>query len=238
METVHNFMSSVHTGSLSFQSSVFARPLSGRTAGHDRFVRGVCGRPKRALRTERRRPRCRLCSWRAQHDESHSDRRDNAPESPETRGRTTDAPPTPSPSSTSPQQPRSHWAPPPELIEELWKEDPEFAELDLYARAWIGDSFSRWHWWEAQKAYRRESLRRLREQQQLADESLDELRLSLQQLQNVTGISLIGDDGSITVWGWTLFVTAALTPVLFLVFISLTLSDVINDAWKQMGHFW
>eukprot|EP00166_Cyanidium_caldarium_P005410 ctg_653.g281 len=232
-------MSSVRAGSLSFQSPVFARPLLGRTAGHDRAVRGVCGPPKRALRADRRRPRCRLYSWRAQQEESPSDRRDDAPESPETRSRTTDAPPTPSPSSTtSPQQQQPHWAPPPELIEELWKEDPEFAELDLYARAWIGDSFSRWHWWEAQKAHRRESLRRLREQQQLANETLDELRRSLQQLQSVTGISLVGDDGSITAWGWTLFVTAALTPVLFLVFISLTLSDALNDAWKQMGHFW
>ncbi|KAK4533522.1 hypothetical protein CCYA_CCYA17G4404 [Cyanidiococcus yangmingshanensis] len=94
----------------------------------------------------------------------------------------------------------------------LIAEDPAFAELETAARAWIGDSLARWLWWEQQKARRYQLLQQIKQQEQLVTVELAELYESLRDLQSLTGLRFVTEQGQISSLGWALIALILLLP--------------------------
>jgi hypothetical protein len=101
-------------------------------------------------------------------------------------------------------------------------EDPSFAELEKAARAWIGDSLDRWLWWERQKARRYRLLQQIKQQEELVAVELAELEQSLGELQSLTGLRFLSEDGKISGLGWVLIAMILLIPC-GLIFVSIHL---------------
>jgi hypothetical protein len=109
-----------------------------------------------------------------------------------------------------------------DLDARLIAEDPSFAELEKAARAWIGDSLDRWLWWERQKARRYRLLQQIKQQEELVAVELAELEQSLGELQSLTGLRFLSEDGKISGLGWVLIAMILLIPC-GLIFVSIHL---------------
>jgi hypothetical protein len=112
----------------------------------------------------------------------------------------------------------------------LMEEDPAFAELEAAARAWIGSSVARWVWWEHQKARRYQLLQQVKHQEQLVADELAELEASMRDLQSLTGLPFVTEQGQISSLGWALVALILILPLGLLFMLIRSVQEALTNA--------
>jgi len=102
----------------------------------------------------------------------------------------------------------------------------EMQQLDREADVWVGTDLDRWYWYEGMKAKRRALQEQLKKSEKEADQSVQDLKQSLRELEALTGFQFLkGSDESFTPLAYTLFAAFFLVPLLVLYWISSQLAD-------------
>jgi len=111
------------------------------------------------------------------------------------------------------------------------KYEKELAELDLMAGDWIDTDSEKWEWYQQQRQYILQMLDIQKENDELADQQLSELKETLLEMQEMFNIETVTEKGDITAAGWGFVTFSVVIPI----WIGYTLFEWVFSTFSSLG---